>query len=244
MLFYYLEIKIELCVESMQRMMVVAIAKAAQFHYLLSSLFLQAMQSQNLEYKMDTTFPDDPFSNCGSQNDIKDYERNNPLSEASEMINEGNVELTKAIDMVRQYNLNILIDGKNLFNTNSVVNEQKQQLKQSSEIIDLKENENPSYTEIIKVQPQKFKKMQKCKKCTKSFDSVKSLQKHRLNHAEVKNYSCSYCPMKFSRKDLAEKHMSSKHKYRAKDFCEICRKEVANKYYLKIHMLRLKKAPN
>ena len=32
--------------------------------------------------------------------------------------------------------------------------------------------------------------------------------------------------------------MSSKHKYRAKDFCEICRKEEANKYYLKIHMLR------
>ena len=32
--------------------------------------------------------------------------------------------------------------------------------------------------------------------------------------------------------------MSSKHKYRAKAFCEICRKEVASKYYLKIHMLR------
>ena len=83
--------------------MMVTAAKAAKLHYHLYSLFLQAMQSQNLEYKMDTTFPDEPFSICGSQNEIKDYERNNPLSEASEMINEGNVELTKAIDMVRQF---------------------------------------------------------------------------------------------------------------------------------------------
>ena len=170
------------------------------------------MQSQNLEYKMDTTFPDEPFSICGSQNEIKDYERNNPLSEASEMINEGNVELTKAIDMVRQYNLDILIDAKNLFNKKSVVNEQNHKLNQPAEIIDAKENENSSYTETIKVQPQKWKKMQKCKKCSKSFDSVKNLQKHRLTHAEVKPYSCSYCTIKFSRKDLAEKHMSSKHK--------------------------------
>ena len=133
--------------------------KAAQFHYHLCSLFLQAMQSQNLEYKMDTTFPDEPFSICGSQNEIKDYERNNPLSEASEMINEGNVELTKAIDMVRQYNLDILIDGKNLFNKKSVVNEQNHKLNQPAEIIDAKENENSSYTETIKVQPQKWKKM-------------------------------------------------------------------------------------
>ena len=196
------------------------------------------MQSQNLEYKMDTVFPDDPLSICGSQNEIKDYKGTNPLSETSEMINEGNIELTKAIDMVRQYNLNILIDGKNLFNENSVINEQKYKLNQSVEMVDAKKNENPSYTEVIKVKPQKFRKMQKCKKCTKSFDSVKNLQKHKLIHAEVKPYSCSYCTMKFSRKDLAEKHMTSKHEYRAKDFCEICRKGVASRYYLKIHMLR------
>jgi hypothetical protein len=29
---------------------------------------------------MDATFPDDPLSICGSQNEIKDYERTNPLS--------------------------------------------------------------------------------------------------------------------------------------------------------------------
>ena len=94
------------------------------------------------------------------------------------------------------------------------------------------QNENSSYTE------KKIKKMQKCKKCNKICNSVKNLQRHKLIHAEVKPYSCSYCTMKFSRKDLDEKHMSLKHKYRAKDFCEICKKEVASKYYLKIHMLR------
>ena len=127
------------------------------------------------------------------------------------MINDGNIELTK----VCQYNLN-LQEGNDLCNKNPVVHEQKQQLNQSAEMIYKKENENPSNTEIINVQPQIIKKMQKCKKCNKSFDSVKNLQKHRLIHAEVKPYSCSYCTMKFSRKDLAEKHMSSKHKYELK----------------------------
>ena len=66
---------------------------------------------------------------------------------------------------------------------------------------------------------------------------MKNLQKHKLIHAEVKPYSCSYCTMRFKRNDLAEKHMNIKHKYTAKDFCDICSKEVASKYYLK-HMLR------
>ena len=109
--------------------------------------------------ELDATISDDPLSIHGSQNEIRVHERTNPLSEASEMINEGNIELTKAIDMVRQYNLN-LQEGKNLYNKNSFVHEQKQQLNQSAEMMDAKENESPSHTEIIKVQPQKFKKMQ------------------------------------------------------------------------------------
>ena len=193
--------------------------------------------------ELDVIISDDPLSIYGIEEEI------DPLSKVSEMINEGNVELTKAIDMVHQYNLKVQ-EGKDLYDKKSVVHEQRYKLNQSAKLVDarqnenpsyteiIKKNENPSYTEIIKIQPQKFKKMQKCKKCNKSFNSVKNLQKHKLIHAEVKPYSCSYCTMKFRRKDLAEKHMNLKHKYTAKDFCEICSKEVASKYYLKVHMLR------
>ena len=124
------------------------------------------------------------------------------MSKVAEMIKGGNIELTKAIEMVHQYNL-MVHEGKNL---DTVVHEETNQL-----------NKAPKLVHVKKESKQKELYSPVCR---------------------VKTYSCSYCTMKFSRKDLAEKHMSSKHKYRAKDFCEICRKEVASKYYLKIHMLR------
>ena len=62
--------------------------------------------------ELDATFSDDPPSIHGSQNDIKIKEEIDPLPKVSEMMNEGNVDLTKAIDMVHQYNLEVH-EGKN-----------------------------------------------------------------------------------------------------------------------------------
>ena len=49
--------------------------------------------------ELDATISDDPLSIDGSQNDIKIKEEIDPLTKVSEMINIGNVELTKAIDI-------------------------------------------------------------------------------------------------------------------------------------------------
>ena len=84
--------------------------------------------------ELDATISDDPLSIHGSQNDIKIKEEIDPLSKVSEMINEGNVELTKAIDMVHQYNLKVH-EGKNL--------DIKRELVIKTENVHEEENSNP-----------------------------------------------------------------------------------------------------
>ena len=139
---------------------------------------------------------------CKNETESIVHEEKNPLNKVAGMIKGGNIELTKAIDMVHQYNL-MVHEGKNL---DTVVHEETNQLNKPSKLVYVKKE---------------------------------SKQKELYSPVcRVKTYSCSYCTMKFSRKDLAEKHMSSKHKYRAKDFCEICRKTIS-KNYLKKHMLRI-----
>ena len=66
---------------------------------------------------LDASISDDPLSihRCQNQNQvkIKIKEEINPLTQVSEMINEGNIELAKAIEMVHEYNL-MIHKGKNL----------------------------------------------------------------------------------------------------------------------------------
>ena len=108
--------------------------------------------------ELDATISDDPLSVHGSQNDIKIKEEIDPLSKVSEMINEGNVELTKAIDMVKdhkavvldmvhQYNLKVH-EGKNL--------DIKRELVIKTENVHEEENSNP----IIKEEAFEFKEIE------------------------------------------------------------------------------------
>ena len=144
------------------------------------------------------------IANDKSENETESvvHEEKNQLNKVAEMIKGGNFELTKAIEMVHQYNL-MIHEGKNI---GTVVHEETNQLNKALKLVHVKKE-------------------------TKQKELYSPV-------CRVKTYSCSYCTMKFSRKDLAEKHMSSKHKYRAKDFCEICRKTIS-KNYLKKHMLRI-----
>ena len=154
------------------------------------------------------------------------------------MINEENVEWTKAIDVVHQYHFKVH-EEKNLNKKNSVVQEQKNQLKQSPEMVCARRIVKPPNTEIIKVQPQKLigensiKFIFSCNKCNMRCSSLLNLQRHELIHTEEKPYPCSSCTMKFRHKDLAEKHMNLRHA----EFCVVCNKSFS-KFYLKGHMLR------
>ena len=84
---------------------------------------------------LDASNSDDPLSihRCQNQNQvkIKIKEEINPLTQVSEMINEGNIELAKAIEMVHEYNL-MIHKGKNLQNKDKVVPEETNQLTKSS----------------------------------------------------------------------------------------------------------------
>jgi hypothetical protein len=97
--------------------------------------------------ELDATISDDPLSIHGSQNDIKIKEEIDPLSKVSEMINEGNVELTKTIDIVHQYNLEVH-EGKNL--------DIKRELVIKTENGHEEENSNP----IIKGEAFEFKEIE------------------------------------------------------------------------------------
>ena len=69
------------------------------------------------------------------------YEENNPLSKVAEMIQGGDIELTKAIEMVHQYNL-MIKGGKNLDNKDTIVYEEKNQLNKSSKFVHEEKNLN------------------------------------------------------------------------------------------------------
>ena len=182
--------------------------------------------------ELDVNISDDPLSVYGIEEVI------DPLSKVSEMINEGNVELTKAIDVVHQFHFKVH-EGKNLNNESSVLQKQKNQLNQSPEMVCARRIVKPPNTEIIKVQPQKLlgensiKFIFSCNKCNMRCSSLLNLQRHELIHTEEKPYPCSSCTMKFRNKDLADKHMNLRHA----EFCVVCNKSFS-KFYLKGHMLR------
>ena len=82
---------------------------------------------------LDASISDDPLSIHRCQNqiriEIKIQEEINPLSQVSEMINEGNIELAKAIEMVHEYNL-MIHKGKNMQNKDKVTAEEKKPIDQ------------------------------------------------------------------------------------------------------------------
>ena len=62
------------------------------------------------------------------------HEEKNPLNKVAEMIKGGNIELTKAIEMVHQYNL-MIHEGKNI---DTAVDEETNQLNKSSKLVHVK----------------------------------------------------------------------------------------------------------
>jgi hypothetical protein len=207
--------------------------------------------------------------NIANETESVVHEEKNPLNKVAEMIKGGNIELTKAIEMVHQYNL-MIYEGKNLDSKDTVVHEETNQLNKASNLVHVKQEskqkELSSPRTKKSIEPicknrickkdfngENSTKFQfPCKKCNKNCSNWFNLQRHELSHAKVKPnvYSCSYCTITFSHKDLAERHENmhvrkghevSKRKYWVSegyvDFCEICRKTVS-KYYLKKHMLK------
>ena len=81
----------------------------------------------------------DSFDGNETENVV--YEENNPLSKVAEMIQGGDIELTKAIEMVHQYNL-MIKEGKNLDNKDTVVYEETNQLNKSSTLVHEEKNLN------------------------------------------------------------------------------------------------------
>ena len=204
------------------------------------------------------------IANDKSENETESvvHEEKNPLNKVAEMIKGGNIELTKAIEMVHQYNL-MIHEGKDI---DTVVHEETNQLNKPSKLVHVtkesKQKELYSPRSKQSIEPicrnrickkgckdcngensTKFKFP--CKKCNKNCSNLFNLQMHEVTHAKVKPdvYSCSYCTITFSHKDLAEKHENmhikrrNENEKRYVDFCEICRKTVS-KSYLKKHMLK------
>ena len=162
----------------------------------------------------------------GNETESVVYEENIPLSKVAEMIQGGDIELTKAIEMVHQYNL-MIQEGKNLDNEDTVVHEEINLSNKSLKLVH-EEKESKLYSPRTKksIEPicrnrickkdckhcngeNSIKFRFPCKKCNKSCSNLFNLQRHELTtHAEVKPdiYSCSYCTIKFRHKDSLVKH--------------------------------------
>ena len=85
----------------------------------------------------------DSFDGNETENVV--YEENNPLSKVAEMIQGGDIELTKAIEMVHQYNL-MIKEGKNLDNKDTIVYEETNLLNKSSKLVPREKNLNKQNT--------------------------------------------------------------------------------------------------
>ena len=66
------------------------------------------------------------------------------------------------------------------------------------------------------------KKIKKCDVCNKEFSRHQHLIRHKLTHSNIKEFSCSLCTSKFTRKDKLNQHLSKVH-------IKVCVEDISGK---------------
>ena len=183
----------------------------------------------------DATISDDPLSIDGSQNDIKIKEEIDPLTKVSEMMNIGNVELTKAIDIAHQYNLEVH-EGKNLdikreftIKTENVHKEENSMVTNypiiKEEVSEFKEIETDPLSLCETVEERKIIKRKKvdykssalakglgeCPKCHVSFPAIDDYIRHTIQCVYERQNVCSHCGENFASNRRLSVHLELMH---------------------------------
>ena len=204
--------------------------------------------------ELDATISDDPLSVHGSQNDIKIKEEIDPLSKVSEMINEGNVELTKAIDMVKdhkavvldmvhQYNLKVH-EGKNLdikrelvIKTENVHEEENSMVTIKEEVYEFEEIEiDPlSLCETVEERKRIKRKKSISKEIVPNKRGPSSYVDYKSSASAKGLGECSKCHVSFPKIDDYIRH-TNQCVYERQNVCSHCGENFATNRRLSVHL--------
>ena len=196
--------------------------------------------------ELDATISDYPFSIHGCQNDFKIKEEFDPLSKVSEMINEGNVELTKAIDMVHQYNSkvherkNLDMKGELVMKTENVHEEE------NSMVTNLIIKEEFSEFEEIEIDPLSLCETVEERKRIKRKKSIsKEIVRNKRGPSSYVDYKsstsakglgeCSKCHVSFPEIDDYIRH-TNQCVYERQNLCSHCGENFASNRRLSAHL--------
>ena len=194
----------------------------------------------------DATISGDPLYIRGSQNDIKIKEEIDPLSKVSEMINEGNVELTKTIDIVHQYNLEVHEGNKLDIKRELVIKTENVHEEENSMVTNPIIKEEVSEFEEIEIDPLSLCETVEERKIIKRKESIsKEIVRNKRGPSYKVDYKssasakrlgeCLKCHVSFHEIDEYIRH-TNQCVYERQNICSHCGENFATNRRLSVHL--------